>query len=91
MLRPNHRRFAILLAATALLWLVVFPWMARWPTVEDRSAWLKEIGVTPAAFMYADHAVADKTLRRLDEWNAQHRDALWRPTRWRETAPRKKP
>ena len=81
--RQKHRRFAVLLAVMAILWLVIFPWMASWPSVEDRSAWLKENGVTPAAFMYADHAVADKTLSRLDDLNRQHGDVLWVPTLWR--------
>jgi len=85
MLRANHRRFLVLLVFTAGTWLVVLPWLAKTEAVESRARWLKDRGVVPSAFMYADHPVAARTLDGLDQIERENRGALWIPTALRSS------
>lgn len=80
MFRPNHWRFVALLLVTSGMWLVVLPWLGRTEVVDSRNRWLKEKGVVPSAFMYADHPIASKTLEDLDQIERENRGALWIPT-----------
>ena len=49
------RSLALIVATVSILWLGIFPWLARTETVRARSEWLKRHGINLAAFNYSDH------------------------------------
>lgn len=49
------RALLVIVGVVVVLWLGVFPWLARTETVHARFEWLKEHGINLAAFNYSDH------------------------------------
>lgn len=59
-------RFAVACAAVGVVWLVVLPWIAARPAVDDHLRHLKERGVDPSAMYYTELECLEPVLDRLN-------------------------
>lgn len=46
--------FIVMLAAIAWIWLIVLPWVARWPTVEAHLEHLNSKRINASAMFYTE-------------------------------------
>jgi len=69
---PHNARFTgqlRLLLVTGVLsavWLIVLPWWARRPAVDDHLRFLEERGIDPSAMFYTELDAMEPILQRLE-------------------------
>lgn len=51
----------------SILWLLVLPWIARRPSVEDRLRFLEERSIDPSAMFYTELDAMDPILEKLEK------------------------
>ncbi|TWU58478.1 hypothetical protein Poly51_12560 [Rubripirellula tenax] len=59
------------LAAIAILWLAVLPWIAERPVVNDRIEWLAHKGIDPAAMYYTELDAMKPIIDKLERRNSR--------------------
>ena len=67
MMRNSTLKLALATVTTAIIWLVILPWMARRPAMQSHLQWLENKGVDPSAMYYTELEVMDQILERQRE------------------------
>jgi hypothetical protein len=78
---PKRRHWVVLSMISlgiVVVWLIILPRMAHLPAVQQRRALFESRGIDPAAMFYTELELLDSPNNRLQQWQREHPDALWK-------------
>lgn len=69
--------FTFLTVSLGLLWLVVFPELARVPQLRSEIDFLEEKQIDPTAMFYSDLETIEDTVQNIHDFHRENPNALW--------------
>ncbi|MCA9014858.1 MAG: hypothetical protein KDA77_05950 [Planctomycetaceae bacterium] len=69
--------FILFTVSLGLLWLVIFPQLARVPQLRSEIEFLEEKQIDPTIMFYSDLETIEDTVQNIRDFHQENPDALW--------------
>lgn len=74
---PQWWRFAGSLGMLSATWLLLLPWIGRYPAVADHIEQQERQGIDPSAVFYSELEIVPPIAHRIERLQVTQRDAFW--------------
>jgi hypothetical protein len=63
----------------AAIWLIVLPWVAARPAIQQRIRFFEQQRIDPSAMFYTEVEMMEEVQDRIDRLRHQHAEYFWKP------------